>query len=179
MAGGVTAERGTQAATLAEMTLTAVERFDGAALKHKEGEDWTELSYEDLGTAVREVAGGLIDLGIEKGDRVAILSDTRMEWTLADLGAILAGAIVVPIYQTSSAEEAEHVLADSSSKLVFVEDAEKLETAREAAQKLDIEHYVVFEGDAGDGAITLDELREKGDDSTVDERAKAVEPEDT
>jgi long-chain acyl-CoA synthetase len=181
MAGGVTAERGTGAATLAEMATALSERFDGAALKYKEGDDWTELSYEELGKAAREVAAGLIDLGIEKGDRVAIFSETRMEWTLADLGAILAGAVVVPIYQTSSAEEAEHVLKDSESKLVFVEDSEKLDTAREAAEKLEIEHYVVFEGDAGDGAITLDELRERGGDHAqeVDERAKAVEPGDT
>jgi long-chain acyl-CoA synthetase len=180
MAGGVTAERGTGAATLAEMTIEAVDRFDGAALKFKDGDDWAELSYDELGKAAREVAAGLIELGIEKGDRVAIFSETRMEWTLADLGAILAGAVVVPIYQTSSVEEAEHVLKDSESKLVFVEDSEKLDTAREAAEKLEVEHYVVFEGDAGDGAITLDELREKGgDDSAVDERVKATEPEDT
>jgi long-chain acyl-CoA synthetase len=180
MAGGATAERGTGAATLAAMAVEAVDRFDGAALKYKEGDDWTELSYEELGKAIREVAAGLVELGIEKGDRVAIFSETRMEWTLADLGAILAGAVVVPIYQTSSVEEAEHVLKDSESKLVFVEDSEKLETAREAAEKLEIEHYVVFEGDAGDGAITLDELRERGgDDSAVDERIKAVEKDDT
>jgi long-chain acyl-CoA synthetase len=181
MAGGVTAERGTGAATLAEMALAVADRFEGAALKYKEGDDWTELSYDELGKAAREVAAGLIDLGIEKGDRVAIFSETRMEWTLADLGAILAGAVVVPIYQTSSAEEAEHVLADSESKLVFVEDSEKLDTAREAAEKLEVEHYVVLDGDAGDGAITLADLRERGSghESEVEERAKAVEPGDT
>jgi long-chain acyl-CoA synthetase len=180
MSGGATAERGTGAETLTEMAATAAERFDGAALKFKDGDDWQELSYEELGKATREVAAGLIDLGVEKGDRVAILSETRMEWTLADLGALLAGAVVVPIYQTSSAEEAEHVLSDSESTIVFVEDAEKLETAREAAKDLEIKHYVVFEGDAdGDDAITLDELRERGDTSSVDERAKSVEPGDT
>jgi long-chain acyl-CoA synthetase len=180
MAGGVAAERGTGAATLAEMALKLSE-FDGTALKFKDDGDWAELSYEELGTAAREVAAGLIDLGIEAGDKVAIFSETRHEWTVADLGAILAGAVVVPIYQTSSAEEAEHVLKDSGSKLVFVEDADKLETAREAAKELDVEHYVVFEGDGGDGTITLADLRERGDagGAGVEERANAVGAEDT
>jgi long-chain acyl-CoA synthetase len=179
MAGGVTAERGTGAETLAAMAIEVAERYEGAALKFKEGEDWKELSYEELGRAVREVAAGLIDLGVEAGDKVAIFSETRMEWTLADLGAILAGAVVVPIYQTSSAEEAEHVLKDSGSKVVFVEDPEKLETAREAAEKLEVAHYVLFEGES-EGAIGLDELRGRGDadGAAVDERAKGVSPDD-
>src|SRR5919202_2332093 len=121
MAGQATAERGTGTETLAAMVLEAVERFDGTALKYKEDGDWKELSYEDLGVAIAGIAGGLIDLGIEPGQRVAIFSDTRAEWTLADLGAVLAGAVVVPIYQTASTEEAEHVLSDSGAKLVFCE----------------------------------------------------------
>ena len=177
MAGAATAERGTGADTLAAMALEAVDRYDGAALKYPDGDGWAELSYDELGTAVREVAAGLIDLGVEKGDRVAILSETRAEWTIADLGAILAGAVVVPIYQTSSAEEAEHVLKDSGTKVVFAEDADKLETAREAAKELDVETFVLFEGEA-DGALTLAELRERGDASAVDERAKAVGADD-
>ena len=180
MAGGVTAEHGTGAATLAEMAIEMADRFSGTALRFKDGDDWAELSYDEVSTAAREIAAGLIDLGIAAGDRVAILGETRQEWTLADLGAILAGAVVVPIYQTSSAEEAKHVLSDSESRLVFVEDAAKLETAREAASELGVEHYVLFEGEA-DGAITLDELRERGrggDASAVEERARGVDPDD-
>src|SRR3954447_5929422 len=113
MAGEAIAERGTGTETLAAMALEAIERFDGAALKYKEDGDWKELSYEDLGVAARGIAGGLVDLGIEPGRRVAIVAETRPEWTLAALGAILAGAVVVPIYHTSSEEEARHVLEDS------------------------------------------------------------------
>src|SRR3954465_6415347 len=115
--GATTAGQGTGAATLAAMALEAAERYDGGALKYKDGDDWAEMSWDELGKAVREVAAGLIDLGIEPGERVAILSETRAEWTLADLGVIVAGAVVVPIYQTASAEEARHVLEDSESKL--------------------------------------------------------------
>ena len=69
------------------------------------------ISYPELGRAVRDIAGGLAALGIERGDHVAILAGTRPEWTLADLGALCAGATVVPIYQTNSPEECEYILA--------------------------------------------------------------------
>src|SRR3954464_10049653 len=143
MAGEAVADRGTGTKTLAAMALEAIERFDGPALKYKEDGDWKELSYEDLGVAIGGVAGGLIDLGVEAGQRVAIFSDTRPEWTLADLGGVVAGAQVVPIYHTASEEEAEHVLKDSESRVVFVENEEKLETAREASGDLDVEHFVL------------------------------------
>src|SRR4051812_19691098 len=161
------------------MLVEAAERYDGAALRYHDGEDWADMSFEEVGRAAREIAGGLIALGIETGQRVAILSETRAEWTLADLGGILAGAHVVPIYQTASAEEARHVLEDSEARLVFCEDAEKLETVREASEGLDVEHVVLFEGDE-DGTISLEELREKGreHDEDVDGRIDAIEPDD-
>ncbi|HKP91498.1 MAG TPA: long-chain fatty acid--CoA ligase [Thermoleophilaceae bacterium] len=179
MAGEAIADRGTGAKTLAAMAAEAVERFDGTALKYHEDGDWRELSYEELGIAARGVAGGLVDLGIEAGQRVAIFSDTRAEWTVADLGAILAGAVVVPIYQTSSAEEARHVLEDSESVLVFCEDGEKLATAREASEGLGVETFVLFEGD-DDDAISFRDLADRGSDHepAVKERAEAVSPDD-
>src|SRR5215217_1940542 len=177
--GGTTAEtkQGTGADDLAAMVVEAARNHEGAALRYHDGDDWADMSYEELGQATREIAGGLIALGVEAGRRVAILSETRYEWTLADLGGILAGAHVVPIYQTASAEEAEHVLKDSEAKVVFVEDSEKLETAREAASDLSVEHYVLFDGE-DDDAITLEELRSKGSDQgdEVDQRIEAIEP---
>src|SRR3954451_23010744 len=156
MGGTSTEERqGTGAEGLAAMGVQAAREHGGAALRYHDGGGWTEMSFEELGRATREIAGGLIGLGIEAGQRVAILSETRAEWTLADLGGILAGAQVVPIYQTASAEEARHVLGDSESRLVFCEDTEKLETVREAAEGLDIEHIVLFEG-GDDDAVSLD-----------------------
>jgi long-chain acyl-CoA synthetase len=172
---GSTKTQGTGAKTLAAMVLDVVESHSGDdALRYHDGDDWTEMSYEELGKAAREVAGGLIAAGIDAGDKVAIFSDTRPEWTLADLGVVLAGATAVPIYQTSSVEEAKHVLEDSEAKLVFCENDELLKTAKEA--KGDLE-FVVFEGGS---VTTLDQLREKGADSEseVDERAEGIEPDD-
>src|SRR3954467_485672 len=116
--GGTSVEgaQGTGAKDLAAMVIEAAREHDGAALRYHDGDDWAEMSFEELGRATREIAGGLIALGIEAGQRVAILSETRAEGTLADLGGILAGAHVVPIYQTASAEEARHVLEDSQAR---------------------------------------------------------------
>src|SRR3954447_7179129 len=137
--------QGTGAKTLAAMLLEAGERYDGAAMRFVDNDRWTESSYDDVVAAAREIAGGLIDLGVEPGDRVAIFSDTRPEWTLADLGGILAGATVVPIYQTASVEEAKHVLGDSEAKLAFCENEELLKIAKEAAEELNVDAFVTFE----------------------------------
>ena len=179
MGGQTAAERATQTPTLAAMALECARRYDGAALKYKDGDDWTELAYGEFGEAVREVAAGLIALGVEPGDRIAIHSDTRPEWTLADLGGICAATVVVPIYQTASAEEARHVLEDSETTLVFCENEDLLATAREASDGLGVEHFVLFEGE-DEGALTLAELRERGAEAgdEVDKRVEQVEPDD-
>jgi long-chain acyl-CoA synthetase len=175
-----TERRGTGAEHLAAMVVTAGEEYEGAALRYHDGDDWTELSYPELRDAAREIAGGLIALGLEARDRVAIFAETRMEWTLADLGAILAGIVVVPIYHTSSEEEAHHVLEDSGATLVFCEDEEKVKTITSASEDLSIDHLVVLEGEA-DGAMTLAELRERGKDQgvEVDRRIEGIAPDDT
>src|SRR3954469_22195662 len=164
----------TGAKTLAAMVLEAGERYDGTAMRYNDNGRWVESSYEDVVTAAREIAGGLIDQGVEPGDRVAIFSDTRPEWTLADLGIILAGAVVVPVYQTSSAEEAQHVLADSEAKVVFVENEELLKTALEPGKELGVGLSIVFED------RDLDKLRKRGKENLdeVDKRVEAIEPED-
>jgi long-chain acyl-CoA synthetase len=174
---GTTAEaktQGTGAKTLAAMVLEAGERYDGPAMRYMDNDRWTEMSYADLVTAAREIAGGLIEQGVEPGDRVAIFSDTRPEWTLADLGIILAGAVTVPIYQTSSAEEAKHILSDSEAKVVFCENEDLLGTAREAAQELEVGLYILFED------RDLDKLRKRGREceSEVDKRVENLEPDD-
>jgi long-chain acyl-CoA synthetase len=165
---------GTGAKTLAAMVLEAGERYDGAAMRYNDNDRWVEMSYDEVVTAAREIAGGLIAQGIEPGDRVAIFSDTRPEWTLADLGIILAGAVVVPIYQTSSAEEAQHVLADSEAKVVFVENEELLKTAREAGKELDVGLYIVFED------RDIEKLRKRGKEQLdeVDKRVEGIDPDD-
>ena len=125
------AEASTGSRTMADMALLAGEKFgDLPALKHKAGEEWIDVSFSDLAARVRAVAGGLIDLGIQPGDKVAILSNTRPEWTYSCFGILAAGATCVSIYQTNSPQECHYVLSHSESRAVFVEDAEQLAKVR-------------------------------------------------
>jgi long-chain acyl-CoA synthetase len=150
---------------MADLVVLAAARHGGRpALKHKFGGEWVDVSYEQLERTARELALGLVDLGIEPGDRVSILSHTRPEWTFACFATFAAGAVVVSIYQTNSPEECHYVLHHSSSRAVFVEDAEQLAKVRAVEADLpELEFVIVIEAADGDGrTISLDALRERG-----------------
>ena len=123
-AGVAAAGVGTGSKTIADLLPLAVEKYgDTPAQRYKSGDGWADISYNELGRAVREISLGLVDLGIEPGEKVAILSHTRHDWTDACFGILTAGAALVTIYQTNSAEECQYVLAHSDSRAVFAEDA--------------------------------------------------------
>jgi long-chain acyl-CoA synthetase len=165
---------------MADLLPLAAEKHAGrTALLHKSGGEWVGIPYEELGAIAKEVTLGLIDLGIRKGDKVAILSNTRPEWTYASFGLLGTGAVSVSIYQTNSPEECHYVLEHSEARAVFVEDAEQLAKIREVEDRLPaLELVIVFEpeGDIGD-AIPLDEVRARGrtrDDAEYERSIEAV-----
>src|SRR3954447_22885597 len=89
----------TGSTTIADMMGIAAEKFaDRPAVRFKRGEQWTDVSYAEVGTIVSEAARGLIDLGLQPGDRAAILCATRPEWTYSSFAISSAGGVVVPIY---------------------------------------------------------------------------------
>jgi long-chain acyl-CoA synthetase len=88
---------------------------------------WVEMTWREADAAAREIAGGLVARGAVPGDRVCILAQTNLEWALCDVGVLLAGGVVVPIYPSNTAEQCEFIVRDSGAKLVIVEDAAQLE----------------------------------------------------
>ena len=111
-------------ATLAKL---AADRFgDSTAARFLSDGAWTQMTYNELWERVRDLALGFVELGVGLGDRVAILSNTRIEFTVANLAACSAGAIVVPVYPSSSPEECEWVIGNSGSKVVVCEDANQV-----------------------------------------------------
>jgi long-chain acyl-CoA synthetase len=170
----------TGSVTIADLLPGAVELFgERVAQKHKVAGEWRDTRFSELGEIVSEVGRGLIDLGIEAGERVSMLCTTRVEWTWCSLGISEAGAVVVPIYPTNSSQECAWVAGNSESVAIICEDASqvaKVEAVRDELPSL--RHIVVIEGaDAENGAIALDDLRARGrerEPAELDARITAV-----
>ena len=177
-------EASTGSRTIADlMALAAQKHADRVALREKVDGEWRERTYAEVGQIVREIALGLIDLGIAPGERVSILCTTRPEWTYADFAISSTGAVVVPIYPTNSPEECEWVVGNSEACAVVCENAEQVAKILAVRERLpNLRHIVVVDasGEVAD-AIALDALRERGrrgDERTLKERMDAVSPED-
>jgi long-chain acyl-CoA synthetase len=169
------------AATVAALPGSAAERFgERTAARYRVNGDWRESTYAEVVKAIDEVALGLADLGIAPGDRVGILSDTRLEWTLASYGISAAGGVVVPVYPTNSPRECAWVLGNSGAKAVVCEDSGQVNKVAQVRDELaDLGHVISMEPGAGD--LTLAELRERGaarDRGELDDRQAQVKPED-
>jgi long-chain acyl-CoA synthetase len=188
----------TGAQTIADLLpRTAGSHGERTAVRYKRDGSWHDVSYAKLSEIVTEIGLGLIDLGIEAGERLSILANTRPEWSYVDMAATTAGTVVVPIYQTNSPEECHWVLSDSDACAVVCEDAEQLAKIAEIRDRLpNLRHVIVIDPPAvasGNGAnaaangsapldvITVDELRERGRTRSADEldaRRAGVRPED-
>jgi long-chain acyl-CoA synthetase len=169
--------------TIADLLPAAVEKYgSGSAVMYRDQSGWVDRSFAEVGDEVRRLSLGLIQLGVEKGDKVSILSNTRPEWTYYDFAALTAGAIVVPIYQTNSPEECQYVLEHSDSRVVIVEDEAQLEKVRQVRDRCPkLERVIRMTGSSND-AISTEELAARGADratSEWEERWRSVNPEDT
>ena len=160
-------------ANLADMvTRRAAEQPRAVALRRKAaGGGWEDVTTTEFRDEVRALAKGLIEAGVAPGDRLAIMSHTRYEWTLFDYAAWTAGAVVVPIYETSSAEQAEWILSNSGTRAVVVETDAFEEIIAQARDRLPaLEHVWRINPDfaklAAEGAGVSDE--------TVAERARTA-----
>ncbi|MFD4278172.1 AMP-binding protein [Streptomyces cyaneofuscatus] len=136
-------------------------------------DDWKSLSWGQAAKRVYAIAAGLIALGVQPEERVALSSATRVEWILIDLGVMCAGAATTTVYPSTNAEESAFILADSESRILIAEDAEQLAKARERRTELpDLAHVVVIdpagvepaEGDPEGWIITLDDLEARGNE---------------
>jgi long-chain acyl-CoA synthetase len=177
------AESSTNSKTCADlMPLAAAHHADLPAVTYKDfSGEWVSKTYREVGDIVRRLALGLIDLGLEKGDKVSILANTRPEWTYFDFAALSVGATVVPIYQTNSPDECQYVIENSDAKAVVVEDDEQLAKIDEIRARVPkLEHVILMEGSGGN-AISMDELIGRGrghSDAEWEERWRSVTPDD-
>jgi long-chain acyl-CoA synthetase len=184
MEAGTAAAQSTGSKTIADLMARAAEQFAGrVALRHKVDGDWRDVTFAEVGEIVREIGRGLIDIGIEPGERVSLLCNTRPEWTYCDFAITSTGAVVVPIYPTNSPEECEWVAGNSESVAIVCEDASQVAKVVAVRDSLPALRTIVVIDPAGDtaDAIALDEVRERGrgrDVAELEARTAAVSHDD-
>ncbi|MET0740449.1 MAG: AMP-binding protein, partial [Candidatus Nanopelagicales bacterium] len=178
----------TPAASVARMFLDRVqaqpndEAFRAPVLP---SEQWVSSTWKETDTKVRRLAGGLLALGIDLEDRVAIQATTSLDWILADLAIMLAGGATTTVYPSTQPEDVGFILADSDSRLVFAEDASQV--AKIAAHRADlaaVQKVIVFDGKGdGDWVMSMEDLGRLGDEYNqanpggIDERVAKIGPE--
>ncbi len=154
------------ARTLTELLFGALDRAGSrpVAMRARQGGGWVELGYRDLADRIQDLSLGLLDLGLATGDRVAILSENRPDWAIADYACLTARCADVPIYPTLLARQVEHNLADSESVAVFVSTRTQLEKVLAARDRLPaLKHIIAFDPDVtGPGVLSLDEMYARG-----------------
>jgi long-chain acyl-CoA synthetase len=123
-----------------------VQRDERVWMREKKLGIWRPWTWRQTGSAVREIAHGLMALGFEPGERASILSNTLVEWVLADLAVLSAGGVSNGIYPTDAASQVHYLCEDSASVILFVEDDEQLDKALEVRERLPrLRRIVVFD----------------------------------
>ncbi|MBV5293106.1 MAG: long-chain fatty acid--CoA ligase [Curvibacter lanceolatus] len=177
--------------TIPALFWNAVERRGPQVwMRQKELGIWRSWTWAQTAEAVREIAGGLMSLGFAPGDTASILSNTVIEWVLADLAVLSAGGVANGIYPTDAAPQVHYLCDDSRTTVLFVEDDEQLDKALEVREQLPLlRQIVVFDMKglrelADPGVISLDALRERGrahlqqHAGELERRVQACRPED-
>ncbi|WET81894.1 long-chain fatty acid--CoA ligase [Amycolatopsis sp. QT-25] len=161
---------------LADVVWANAERFsDVVSFRRQVDGTWLDVTAKDFAAQVLAMAKGMAEAGIAPGDRIGLMSKTRYEWTLIDFAIWAAGAVTVPIYDTSSAEQVHWILSDSAAKAVFVETDDHLATLESVKGRLDtLEHTWQIEA-ADEPAV--DHLTTQGaelSDDDLHERRRTV-----
>lgn len=153
--------------TIPHLFRNAARRFDRPiVLASKRDGAWHPISHKELVERVRYLTAGLFDLGIRKGDRIAVLSESRPEWTMTDLATVGLGGALVPIYPTLTPDHVEHILKDSGARICVVSDSAQLGKVLPLLAELPaLERLVVIDPaqwESGAPAISMHELEATG-----------------
>jgi len=172
--------------TLAQLFLVVASRSQEAQLMHKVEGEYRSISSQQFADGVRKVAKALQDLGVEPGDRVALMADNGPHWPTVDFATLISGAVTVPIYPSLTPEESTYIAHDSGAKIVFAHQRHQLEGLLDHADELPaVTHFVLIEGDLGGidhpKVMTFAEVQTRGegyDAAAQDDTARAVQADD-
>ncbi len=172
--------------TLNDILLTVCNHRRDRVMLQRQVQGWAPLSSADIYRSVKGVARALESWGIGHGDRVAILSENRPEWTLTDFAALALGAVTVPIYATQTAEQTAYILNDAGARVIAVSTQSQLEKVLSIRQQTALERMIVMDSVETPHAIAMPELTRQGSgnpdreagDAEFEARARAVRPDD-
>jgi len=168
--------------TLNDIFFTVVERNHRVVMMHRRDVHWVSISSEEFYQKVVGVAKALREWGITKGDRIAILSENRPEWTIADFASLLIGAVTVPVYATLTAEQTAFILRDSGARAIFVSSAKQQAKVSSIREQTALEHIVIMDADDTTAhAVSMQVLMRNGPkerDTDFDAVARAIQPGD-
>ena len=167
--------------TLSDIFFAVVDRDDRVVMMHRQAIQWVSVSSAELYQNVVGVSRALREWGIGPGDRVAILSENRPEWTIADFACLLTGAVVVPVYTTLTAEQTSYILRDSGARAIFVSSEAQFAKVRAIRDQTMLERVIVMDAVGTAPADPMYRLMRDGPktrDAQWDSRARALRPDD-
>jgi long-chain acyl-CoA synthetase len=167
--------------TINDIFFAIVERGQERLMLVRDGSGWASISTREFHRNVSGMARALKRWGLNKGERLAILSENRAEWTIADFASLLLGLVVVPIYSTLTPQQTAYILSDSGAKVVVVSTAQQLEKILSIKNQTAVERVLVMDALNTPHAEPLERLLRQGTfhcDAEVELRARAISPDD-
>jgi long-chain acyl-CoA synthetase len=167
--------------TLNDIFFAIVERKHVAVMLVRDASQWAPVSSQQFYRDVASMARALSKWGLLKGDRLAILSENRLEWAVTDFAAFLLGLVVVPIYSTLTAQQTAYILCDSGARVVVVSTEKQLEKVLSIKNQTAVEKVVVMDSIETANAVQMHRLLDKGPagrDMELEARARAIAPDD-
>jgi long-chain acyl-CoA synthetase len=173
-------------ATLNDIFFAATERNLERVMLYRDAGIWQPISSGDLRRSVAGVAAALREWGVSKGDRVAILSENRPEWSIADFASLLLGAVTVPVYATLTPEQTAYTLRDSGASVIFVSTEHQLRKVQAILPQTGIKKIVVMDAvqlssDLLANCVLMDGLMKAGADrldGEIESIARSIQPDD-
>ena len=167
--------------TLNDILLAVSKNRRDRVMLQRQALGWTPISSTEIYRSVVGVARALESWGVRKGDRVAILSENRPEWTITDFAALALGAVTVPVYATQTAEQTSFLLNDSGTRVIAVSTKHQLEKMLSIQQHTPVERILVMDAVETANAVSIQELMRQGPtdcDPEFDARARSIGPDD-
>ena len=172
--------------TINQMVQNTIQQHGSqTALSHKVDKEYQDISYATLAERIKDFCLGLTQLGLQKGDRVALLSENRPEWAITDLAILAGGGVTVPMFSTLTSAQVEYIVRDSGAKILCVSSERQLQKIKDWDENVptSLQHIIIFDELQDDSVCTFDQVCELGQgvengDQVYQQTSEAVTPDD-